>query len=77
MAAVDDLETALIAAAEAGTGKADADAARAAICSAQAIAFKAYIDTVVGGSTVNTTVIGTLPSGPPAATGSGTVTLAT
>lgn len=51
MAAVDVLESELITAAEAGTGLADADAARLAINQQQAAAIAKYVKTVVEGST--------------------------
>ncbi len=75
MAAVDDLEDELIAASEAGTGLESADAARLAINSATAVAIAKYVKTVVEGGSVATVVAGTLPAGPVAATGAGTVTL--
>jgi len=75
MAAVDTLESALVSAAESGSGKADADEARAAIAAAQAAAFKAYIDTVVGGAQVPGTGL-TGYSGTPIS-GTAGITLAT
>lgn len=57
MAAVDVLEAELIAAAEAGTGEVDADAARLAINEKTAAAIAKYVKTVVEtGGVVNTTV---------------------
>ena len=59
MSAKSVLEEDLIAASEAGSGKADADQARAAIAAAQATAFEKYCKTVFEGGSITTSVPGT------------------